>query len=417
MIPTISLSSVPALLAHKAQGGRVFIPGGPVEPMALASAFIEQPEYAADLIFCGMMIPGINTTDWAGLHTAAQAVVFLPSPDLAATLATGRTSVLPLHYSRAYAYLCTAPFKAAIFHVCPPDRQGMCNLSLSADSAPAFFERAVYKIGLINHALPPILGAPSISVSMFDVLIEINEPPLVVAPSAPASATNAIAVHVAALIDNGATLQAGIGKLPGAVMTALAGHKGLKLHSGLIGDWALDLMQEGALAMEEGGMTAGVILGSSALHDALRDEVRISLVPINQTHGAANLARIENFTAINAALEIDLLGQINCEYVGRQSRAGVGGAVDFLRGARASRGGKPIIMIASAGKNGISRIVPRLNTPSVSIARTDAPILVTEHGSMDLELLDVHARAHAIIALASPEHRDALLAAWKDMAI
>jgi acyl-CoA hydrolase len=415
MTLTIAIANAPALLASKAKDSRVFIPGGPIEPLALAKAFAENPEYAASLTFVGMMIPGINNTDWAALHPKAKAEVFLPSQDLATTIQRGQTKVLPLHYSAAYRFLCTAPFKAAVFHVCPPDQNGRCNLSLSADSSAAFLDRDVFKLGILNHALPKIQGAPSIQMTKFDAVVEISEAPIAMAVAPPNADASAIGAHVAALVENGATLQTGIGKLPASVMAALAAHRDLKLHSGLIGDWALHLLKAGAFSDNDRALTAGVILGSPALHDALQNDPRVALVPIDQTHSASKLANIDRFTSINAALEIDLFGQVNCEYAGGRTIAGIGGALDFLRGARASQGGKPIIMIASEGKGGISRIVRRLTTPTISISRADPPILVTEYGSVDLEPLDTLGRARAIISLAAPNHRDALTEAWLDL--
>lgn len=411
----ILLSDAPALLANRAKGGRIFLPGGPIEPLALSSTFADQADYARELTFCGMMIPGINTTDWAAIHSQARAEVFLPSPNLAATIATGQTRILPLHYSAAYRYLCQMPFKAAVFHVCGPNENKFCNLSLSADSSPAFFNRDVFKLGIINHGLPVIKGAPSVPIAMFDAIVEIDQAPIAVATLSIKEGSTDIAAHVSALVEDGATLQAGVGKLPGAVMAALSAHRGLRLHSGLIGDWALDLMKAGAFKEGQGALTAGLILGSSPLCAALANHPNLALVPISQTHNATKLASIDRFTSINAALEIDLFGQINCEYAGSRAIAGIGGALDFLRGARASQGGKPIIMIASEGKGGVSRIVPRLTTPTVSITRADPPILVTEHGSVDLESLNIQARARAIIALAGPSHRDVLTRAWQDM--
>jgi acyl-CoA hydrolase len=414
-VEKLQVSDALALLANKARGGRVFVPGGPVEPVALYEAFARAPDFAAELTFCGMMIPGINVRDWSALHRDARAEVFLPAPHLQASIASGQTRVLPIHYSAAWRYLCDARFKAAIFHVCLPDVDGRCNLSLSADSSPALWDGDMFKLGVINPALPHIKGAPSMAVSSFDVVVEMEAAPTAI-PSPPSSASvTAIAGHVARLVENGATLQAGIGKLPSSVMAALAGHKDLRLHSGLIGDWALDLLASGAFSDAENALKAGVILGSPDLHKALANEARLQLLPISQTHDGATLARIDRFTSINAALEIDLQGQINCEFAGDKTIAGVGGALDFLRGARASHGGKPTIMIQAEGKGGVSRIVPRLTGPSVSIARSDAPILVTEYGSVDLEPLDARARAHAIIALAAPAHRDQLAHALKDL--
>ncbi len=407
-----SLTEAAALLAERGRGGRVFIPAGPVEPLSLAEAFRESPGLADDLSFCGLFIPGLNRLDWASLSPKARAEVFLPSPDFAATIATGQTRVIACHYSAAWRFFQTAPFKAAVFHVAAPDGDGFCSLSLSADASPAFFDRTVFKLGLINPSLPVVKGAPRLHLSALDAWVEGDASPAELSTPAPSGDVDGLVHHVTSLIEDGATLQAGIGKLPGAIMAGLTGRRGLSIHSGLIGDWVLALMEAGALADQAGSLKAGVILGSHALQTRMAGEARLKLIPIGETHGATQLGAIERFTSLNAALEVDVFGQINCEFAGSRTLAGVGGAVDFLRGARLSPGGKPIVMVQSVGKQGESRIVPRLTTPSVSIARCDAPILVTEHGAIDLEPLDTEARAQAIISLAAPQHRGDLVAAW-----
>lgn len=407
-----SLAEAAALLAERGRGGRIFIPAGPVEPLSLAEAFRASPGLADDLSFCGLFIPGLNRLDWASLSPKASAEVFLPSPDFAATIATGRTRVIPCHYSAAWRFFKTAPFKAAVFHVAAPDADGFCSLSLSADASPAFLDRALFKLGLINPSLPVVAGAPKLHLGALDAWVEADAAPAELSTPAPSGAVDALVHQVTSLIEDGATLQAGIGKLPGAIMAGLTARRGLAIHSGLIGDWILPLLEAGALADRADSLKAGVILGSHALQARMAGEARLKLIPIAQTHGAAHLGAIERFVSLNAALEVDLFGQINCEFAGSRTLAGVGGAVDFLRGARLSPGGKPIVMVQSVGKQGEARIVPRLTTPSVSIARSDAPILVTEQGSIDLEHLDTEARAQAIISLAAPQHRDELKAAW-----
>ncbi len=407
-----SLTGAAALLAERACGGRVFIPAGPVEPLRLAEAFRASPRLADDLCFCGLFIPGLNRFDWATLSPKASAEVFLPSPDFAATIAAGQTRVIPCHYSAAWRYFRTAPFKAAVFHVAAPDAGGFCSLSLSADASPAFLDRAVFKLGLINPSLPVVKGAPKLHLSVLDAWVEADAPPPELSTPAPSGDIDAIVYHVTSLIEDGATLQAGIGKLPGAIMAGLTGRRGLSIHSGLIGDWILPLLGAGALADGAESLKAGVILGSQTLQAQMAQETRLKLIPIAETHGAAQLGAIERFVSLNAALEVDLFGQINCEFAGSRTLAGVGGAVDFLRGARLSPGGKPIVMVQSVGKQGEARIVPRLTTPSVSITRSDAPILVTEQGAIDLEPLDQDARAQAIISLAAPQHRADLMSAW-----
>ncbi|MFM1977037.1 MAG: hypothetical protein RL145_1883 [Pseudomonadota bacterium] len=407
-----SLAEAAILLAERARGGRIFIPAGPVEPLSLAEAFQASPELADELCFCGLFIPGLNRLDWAALSPKARAEVFLPSPDFAATIATGQTRVIPSHYSAAWRFFKTAPFKAAVFHLSAPDVDGFCSLSLSADASPAFFDRDVFKLGLINPSLPVVMGAPKLHLSALDAWVEADAAPAELSTPAPSGDVDALVQHVTGLIEDGATLQAGIGKLPGAIMAGLTQRRGLSIHSGLIGDWVLPLMDAGALADQGDCLKAGVILGSHALQARMAQEARLRLIPIAETHGAAHLGAIERFTSLNAALEVDLFGQINCEFAGSRTLAGVGGAVDFLRGARLSPGGKPIVMVQSLGKQGETRIVPRLSTPSVSIARSDAPILVTEQGAIDLEPLDTEARAQAIISLAAPQHQADLSAAW-----
>lgn len=407
-----SLAEAAALLAERARGGRVFIPAGPIEPLGLAEVFCANPGLADELCFCGLFIPGLNRMDWATLSPKARAEVFLPSPDFAATIATGQTRVIPSHYSAAWRFFKTVPFKAAVFHLSTPDADGFCSLSLSADASPAFFDRAVFKLGLINPSLPVVMGAPKLHLSAVDAWVEADAPPAELSTPAPSGDVDALVQHVTSLIEDGATLQAGIGKLPGAIMAGLSQRRGLSIHSGLIGDWLLPLMDAGALADQGDCLKAGVILGSHALQARMAQEARLKLIPIAETHGAAHLGAIERFTSLNAALEVDLFGQINCEFAGSRTLAGVGGAVDFLRGARLSPGGKPIVMVQSLGKQGETRIVPRLATPTVSIARSDAPILVTEQGAIDLEPLDTEARAQAIISLAAPQHRADLSVAW-----
>ncbi|MEY3235155.1 MAG: hypothetical protein RL230_2426 [Pseudomonadota bacterium] len=331
-----SLTEAGALLAERARGGRVFIPAGPVEPLSFAEVFRASPGLADDLSFCGLFVPGLNRFDWATLSTKASAEVFLPSPDFAATIANGQTRVIPCHYSAAWRFLRTEPFKAAVFHVAPPDAEGFCSLSLSADASPAFFDRAVFKLGLINPSLPVVAGAPKLHLSALDAWVEADCPPAELSTPAPSGDVDALAHHVTSLIEDGATLQAGIGKLPGAIMAGLTGRRGLSIHSGLIGDWILPLMEAGALADRADSLKAGIILGSHALQAHMAQETRLKLIPIAETHGAAHLAAIEGFVSLNAALELDLFGQINCEFAGSRTLAGVGGAVDFLRGARLS---------------------------------------------------------------------------------
>ena len=194
---------------------------------------------------------------------------------------------------------------------------------------------------------------------------------------------------------------------------ALAGKRRLRVHSGLIAASHVALADAGAIADDAGAITGGMAVGDAAFYARAAREHRLRLAPVTHTHAPFVLAGIDNLVAINAALEIDLFGQINAEFAGDAQISGTGGLVDFIRGARASRGGRAIVMVQAEGR-GASRIVPRLSN-AVTVARADAPIVITEHGVVDLAPLALDTRATAIIALAAPAHRDALAAAWAEM--
>ena len=212
------------------------------------------------------------------------------------------------------------------------------------------------------------------------------------------------------MIEDGATLQFGLGALPEAILGQLADRRDLGVHSGAIGDQVAALMQSGVInnarkSIDRGVSIAGIMFGSQRLHDFAHNNPQIQFRSSSYTHGPGVLAQIERFTAINSAVEVDLSGQINAEVAAGAYVGAVGGAVDFLRAAHYSRGGLPIVALSStAGKH--SRIVAKLNGP-VSTPRSDAGIIVTEYGVADLRGATLGERARRLLAIAHPEHRGA----------
>lgn len=415
----LAIGDVPDWLQARGPG-RVFIAMGPVEPVALHAAFSARPAAAAGLVFTGLAIPGINGLDWAGLHPSAGGEWPMPCAGMEASREDGRSRVLPVHWSAMWRRLCEEPFIAGVLPVTPPDAAGLCGLSLSADAVPALVARAdVPLVGLVNRDLPDMDGAPRVPLSRFAALAETTgaplAPPAAAAPRPAGAGLAALIAHAKAWVEDGATVQAGIGRLPAAVAAALADRRDLKIRSGLVGEWLAPLIAGGAVSDAPGSICTGLVWAGAGFTGRLARDPRLRLIPVSETHGAAALAATGRFTAINAALEVDLYGQINCEHAGARTVSGIGGALDFLRGARASPGGRPLVLIEATGRDGASRIVPRLSGHAVSIARADAPILVTAHGGVDLERLDGDARAAAIIDLADPAARPALEAAWADM--
>lgn len=409
--PTFTPEAAVAEIAARARGGKVFLSAGPAEPLGLHDAWRADPDAAAGLTFAGLFIPGVNRLDYTRLHPTTRMQLFMLSPDWREGLTRGRSPLRAQHYSQAFATLMREGAEAGVFHVSPPDAAGQCSFGVCADAPPAMMARCGWKLALVNRAMPAPVNSPTTPLAAFDAIVEIDRP-LAMLDSATPADTGAIAAQVAALVRDGDTIQTGVGKLPAAVTAALAGHRRLRVHSGLIGAPHLALVEAGAIA-EDSAILGGIAVGDAAFYARVAAERRLRLVGVPQTHGAAALAAVPSLVAINAALEVDLFGQVNAEFAGAAQISGTGGLVDFIRGARASAGGRAIVMVQSEGR-GVSRIVPLLKTPA-TISRADAPIVVTEHGAADLAPLDLDARAAAVIALAAPAHRDALGEAWRAM--
>jgi acyl-CoA hydrolase len=225
-----------------------------------------------------------------------------------------------------------------------------------------------------------------------------------------------IARHVADYIVDGAAIQVGLGKMGFAVMNEIKDRKQLSIKSGMVIDPLLDLMDCGAISEDQNAIVTGAALGSQDLISRLSQDPRVRFTPVCETHSSDVLSAIPRFTAINSALEIDLMGQANAEFLGGRQVSGIGGLNDFLRAAARSEGGKPIIALNATAKGGaLSRIVPKLSGGAVSVGRGDVAIVVTEFGSADLRGLSLDDRAKALVTLAAPAHREGLERDWREM--
>jgi acyl-CoA hydrolase len=384
-------------------GGRVFVPAGAAEPLALYEAYRAEPELAAGLTFVGAFLPGANRSDWVVLSKAEGTFV---SADWRESFEAGRFAFRPLTYFQTWGWLATTPLDAAFFHVSPPDAEGRCSFGVATDLSPAVIGRDVIKIALVNERMPRTRG-PSVSLEAFDVVVEIGAPLATYDAGKLDPAFDAIAAHIRELTPDGASLQFGIGKAGVAALAALEGRKRLKIHSGMVTDPLLPVLDAGSV--DE--VVCGLALGTEPLFKRCGSDKRIRFEPASFTHDIRTLAAIPRLVAVNSALEVDLFGQANAEFLNGRQVSGVGGLTDFLRGARLSEGGVPIVALNATAK-GASRVVPRLAPNAVSVPRADMGVVVTEHGVADLRGLDLDGRAEALIAIAAPEHRDALANDW-----
>lgn len=393
-------------------GARVIVQGATGEPLPFIEALKAAPDAAANVDLWSCLVPGINTFDYGAVHLKSRFTTFMASPAWAESIADGRTQLRVTPYSGIGEILARTDFDLAILHVSPPDEAGLCSFGVCCDIGAIVWPRARRRIAYVNAAMPRPPRADGIPLSAIDLAIPVDTP-LVAAPANPPSADlAATGRHVAKLIPDGATIQSGIGQAPGAAIAALANHRGLSVHSGLITPDYRTLAEAGAIG-ENAANVAGIAYGDAAFYDWLAQTDFAAFRSIPETHGAPGLAATPNFHAINSAIEVDLAGAINIEFIGGRRVSSVGGAPDYVRGALASRGGRSIIALPSTARSGASRILPRLRAGTASLAADLADAVVTEHGVAELRGKSLEARAEALIAIAAPEHRAMLAAAWR----
>lgn len=348
------------------------------------------------LTLTGIFVPGINRLDGL-LAAGARVASFFMLPELAK--APAQVDFLPLSYREiAYRNLHTTPL-AAVFMVAPPDSTGECSFGPVNDFLADIWERIPIRIAQINPLMPRTAGR-SIPVAALSAMFEMPESLPESDPGTDAVA-QAIAAQALPFIPNGATIQAGLGRVPEGVLRGLTGHRDLAIHSGLIGDSALHLLGAGALR-SEAPITAGVAIGTRALYDAL-DDPAFRFAPPSVTHELTVLARLAPLVTINSALAVDLDGQAFAEATRRGPVSGPGGASDFISGARGAGGLRMVVLPAAAGNQ--SRIVsPGGGFGPVSLGRFDTDVVITEYGAADLRGLGPEARQAAMRSIAAPEH-------------
>ena len=401
------------VLAAFKPGSTVYVQGGVGEPLALREILERDPEVLAGVTLTGCPIPGMNEFDYAGLHPDARFVTFMLPAAWRSSFQAGRVIVRPASYSQiAAAFMSDPPVDLAVLQVTPPDAEGLCSFGPCSDFAPLIWRRARRRLAFINANLPRAARGPTIPVSAIDTAIGIDEP-YITAEEASASGEQAIiARRLVDLIPDGASIQTGIGGAPAAALMGLGDRRSLVIRSGMVTPAYQALAEAGALAPD--GHITGLALGPDTF---VRWATRtITFADATITHGAASLLGAERLHAINSALEVDLFGQANVEWRGGRLSSGLGGAPDFARAARRSPGGRAILALpASAARGTVSRIVARLEVPTVSIPRDDTDLVVTEHGVADLRGATLDGRAEALIAIAAPAHREVLSAAWSAM--
>jgi 4-hydroxybutyrate CoA-transferase len=311
------------------------------------------------------------------------------------------------------------PVDVALVHLSPPDEHGFCSFGVGVECTKAAAERAASVVALVNRQMPRSLGDSFIHVSRLTHVVEVDRPVVELPQSNGVSdVSRAIGANVAELIEDGATLQMGIGEIPDAVLLFLKHKRNLGIHTEMFSDGVVDLFESGVVTGEaktihRGKIVASFVLGSKKTFDFLDNNPFVEFHPSDYVNDPFVIAQNDKMVAINSALSVDLTGQVSADSIGRRIYSGFGGQLDFIRGAARSKGGRPIIALPSTARGGrISRIVDTLEEGSgVVTTRADVHDVVTEHGIAHLYGKSLRERAQELIAVAHPDFREDLRAA------
>jgi 4-hydroxybutyrate CoA-transferase len=403
-------------------GDRVFFSIASGQPQTLLQTLAEDSAYYRNVEVVNGYLLAEHPLARVGLESSFRCLSLQNSPSLRKDWEEGRIDFLPARYSDIPLIFSPAgpvPVDVVLVQVAPPDHAGKFSLGASTSLAYPLAQKARSIVAEVNEQAPRTLGPCSLSSSEIDYLVECSAP-LLSYPEIKIGATERrIAAIVAGLIPDGATIQIGIGNLPAAILQLLEEKKDLGVHSGMLSDGIVDLVEKGTItnrkkSIYQGKIVAGELIGTERLFRFSHENRILEMHPAEVSHNAELIARMDDFIAINSAVEVDLTGQVNAESLNGTQISGVGGQFDFVEGAYFSRGGKSITaMTASTGKGKVSRIVPALASgAAVTIPRYMADIVITEFGVAELRGKSFRQRAEALISIAHPDFQDWLWEAF-----
>jgi len=407
------------VVSYLEPGMTVFVAGATAEPSEILAALAKQGERCAGVHFISVSIPGMNGFDFSALHPEATSTAFFATPENRASIASGRTDFVPLQYSAIFDYLQKDLKIDAVLAQLPPARDDVVSLGISADFLPAVLDKAGTVFAELNERQPIPADAPGWPADTIDYAIACDKPVPVFHGQKPDAVAVAVGQRVAELINDSDCLQIGLGAIPAAVLDALTDKSDLGIHSGLIADGVMALARSGNItgrykSQDPNKIVTCTTLGSEALIEWAGSTPDVAIRGVNHTHDVSVICQIDNFVSINSAVEVDLFGQVSADMLGGQQWTGPGGAVDMMRGAALSNGGRSIVALkATAARSKKSRIVAALDRGTAATAcRTDIDFVVTEYGARHIRHLSTAARAAALIEIAAPEFRDQLHDEW-----
>lgn len=395
---------------------RVFIQGAAMTPKVLVKALSERYQEIKNVEIVHIHTEGEALYAQKPYSDSFKVNTFFVGSNVRNAVNTHKGDYIPIFLSEIHQLFRrnVLPLDVAFIQVSPPDKHGFCSLGTSVDVAYPAIECAKMVIAQVNPNVPRTHGDGIIHMDRIDAAVEVDEPLHEVNMIKPGEAELKIGKHVAGLVEDGATLQMGIGAIPNVVLQNLTHHKNLGVHTEMFSDGVLPLIEKGVINnsmknIKTGKMVTCFAMGSRKLYDFLDDNPLVHFKEAAYTNDTALIRQNPKVTAINSAIEIDLTGQVCADTIGSLQYSGVGGQMDFIRGASLSEGGKPIIAMSSITNKGISKIVPFLNKGAgVTTTRAHVQYVVTENGVVNLYGKNLQQRAKALIAIAHPNHQEAL---------
>jgi acyl-CoA hydrolase/GNAT superfamily N-acetyltransferase len=413
-----------AALSAISPGATIFLGSGSAEPRHLAEGVEGQTGRVLDSEILHFVSLGPAPSDQKETMGSLRRNTFFVGGSTREAVAEGRADYTPVCSSELPGLFRKGKLRVdvALVQVTPPDRHGYVSLGVSVDVTKAAVECAKLVIAEVNPRMPRTLGDSFIAVDAIDALVEHDSPVIEYRPAPPDEEAQRIGENIAKLVHDGATIQIGIGTIPKAAVYALKDKRDLGVHTEMFSDWLLELVRCGAITnrkktLHRGKVVASFCMGSRELYDFIDNNPMVEFRPSEYTNDPFVIGQNDSMMSINTALEIDLTGQVCSDSLGHQFYSGIGGQVDFVRGAARSRGGLPIIALPSTARDGsISRIVPQLSPGAgVVTTRASARMVVTEWGHADLFGKTIRERALSLIQIAHPKFREQLLKDAKEM--
>ena len=396
---------------------RVFVHGGAATPHHLLEKMTERASELFNVEIVSISLQGDALFAQKKYNDNFRINSLFVSENVRAAVNEGRGDYVPIFLSEIPNLFRSGilPIDVALVQVSPPDKHGYCSLGTSVDIALAGVKTARKVIAQINPRMPRTLGDGIVSVREFDAMVFAEqELPEIIDLDGPSEIAMRIGANCAELVENGATIQTGIGAIPNAVLASLTHHKELGVHTEMFSDGIIPLIENGVITNQHkkkhrGKSVTSFLLGSRKLYDFVDDNPSIAVLGIDYVNDTSVIRTNPKVTAINSAIEVDITGQVCSDSIGTYHYSGVGGQMDFIRGASLSEGGKPIIALPSTTGKGISRIVPFLKQGAgVVTTRAHAHYIVTEYGVAYLYGKNMRQRAKALIKIAHPNHREDL---------